>query len=455
MNSPVNPNAQNPWRVGAAEVDITPSRSMFLYGYPHEQRMSTGTHDPLLASAIWLEAGGQRCLFIGCDLIWLPRPVTDRARETLSASLGVPAGSILISATHTHSGPVTATMLSNTADPVVPEPDADYLAQVEAGIVQAATEAQSRAEPAIVSQAVAKAPGLGGNRRDPDGPTIPHVPIVCAQSHESGRMLAVMSVCAMHPTVLHEDSTVYSGDFPGLARQALKQRHFTQDTVYLHHMGASGNQSPRRAVEANTFAEAQRLGDHLAEAIRDATKRAAPITPVAITTSRTGVELPLRELPSPEQAEAQRDEAVARLEELRRTGAERVKVRTAETDWFGAEETLTLAKAAHDGQLEDAAQRCMPAEVQVIRLGEHTFVGWPGEVFIEFALEVMASHPDASVITLAGGDLQGYLVTQQAVDERAYESGNAIFASPASGEKMVRTTLKLLSELEEPACRTS
>ncbi len=448
MNIAVNPDLSHAgWSVGAAETDISPEGSVFLYGYPHVPRMSSGVHDPLLASAIWIEGGGEACLFVGCDLIWVPRPVTRKIRSELSRSLGLPIESIMVTATHTHSGPVTNRMLSNTADPVVPEPDAGYVEKVAQGVIDAAARAKAAAQPATLSFAEADGAGLGGNRRDPDGPSIPQVPLLFASAQGSGEPIAVMAICAVHPTVLHEDSTVISGDFPGLARRALQQRHFGPATAYLHHMGVSGNQSPRRAVRANTLDEAQRLGDLLADRIAAARADAQPIPPQPIVARSLETDLPLRDLPSTVEAEAQRDRARAHLEHLRRTGADHGEVRTAECDWFGAEETVTLAHADRDGRLVAAAEELLPAEIQAIRLGPHTFVGWPGEVFVEFALDVMTAAPRTYIITLANSDLQGYLVTQEAVDERAYEAGNAIFASPASGRRFVDQTMRLLDNL--------
>ena len=43
---------------GAAAVEITPKDSQFLYGYPHVERYSTGVHDPLWTSALYLSDGG-------------------------------------------------------------------------------------------------------------------------------------------------------------------------------------------------------------------------------------------------------------------------------------------------------------------------------------------------------------------------------------------------------------
>ena len=50
-----------------------------------------------------------------------------------------------------------------------------------------------------------------------------------------------------------------------------------------------------------------------------------------------------------------------------------------------------------------------------MRIGPWFFVGWPGEAFVEFALMVKASHPNCYVISMANGELQGYLVTEEAM----------------------------------------
>ena len=88
----------------------------------------------------------------------------------------------------------------------------------------------------------------------------------------------------------------------------------------------------------------------------------------------------------------------------------------------------------------------MPAEVALMRIGPWAFAGWPGEAFVEFSLKVRASHPNCHVISLVNGQLEGYLVTEEAVRQGWYEALNALFASPESGELLVMTTLELLSQ---------
>ena len=121
-------------------------------------------------------------------------------------------------------------------------------------------------------------------------------------------------------------------------------------------------------------------------------------------------------------------------------------MRAAECDWFGAEETLVLARAAADGRLAGAIALMMPAEIMLVRIGPWCFVGWPGEAFVEFSLKVKSRRPNCSVISMANGELQGYLVTEEAVRRGWYEAMNSLFASPEAGTMLVEKTLELLAQ---------
>jgi neutral ceramidase len=79
-----------------------------------------------------------------------------------------------------------------------------------------------------------------------------------------------------------------------------------------------------------------------------------------------------------------------------------------------------------------------------MEIGPWTFVGWQGEIFVEYGLAVKARAKDTHVISLANGELQGYIVTEEAIAEGAYEAGNTLFAA-ASGTILVDRTLKMLS----------
>lgn len=436
-----------PIRAGAAVVDISPQRSTHLFGYPHVPRMSTGIHDPLLSSVLYLSDGETELLIVANDIIFVPKDLGQRARNRIASATGVPENHIVLTATHTHSGPSTVAYVSNEADPTVPPLDTGYLTLFEDGMVEAACAAHANAKEVELGLAIADGSCVGGNRRDPSGPRDAEVPVLVARSLE-GENIAAMLVCAMHPTVLHEDSKLVSADFPGACRDYLQKNTLSEFCVVLHHTGAAGNQSPRHAVEANTFAESDRLGQALGESVAKAVETIEYHSDITLAAATAEVTLPVRDVPSEDESTAALERARDRFESLKAANAPRAEVRTAECDVFGAEESVTLARAAASGRLEQAANACMPAEIQAIRIGPWKFVAWPGEHFVEFALAVKESSPDTYVITLANGELQGYLVTEEAVRENAYEATNALFKSPESGERIVEATKRLMSELD-------
>lgn len=429
---------------GAATADVTPVDSQFLFGYPHVRRYSTGVHDRLLSSALFLSDGKTSLLWVANDVIYVSRETARRVRERIERETGVPAGHMMITATHTHSGPLTADTLSNEGDAVVPKTDRRYVERLEEGIVRAAVEAFKSARPAEIGFGTADGSCVGTNRHDPAGPSDPEVPVLAVRDRESGAFLAAMVVCSMHPTVLHEDSTLVSGDFPAMTRQFLQEWVLGKDCPVIYHTGPAGNQSPRHVTRANTFDEATRLGEMLGRSIGDAIGSIKYTSDVELGCAGASVYLPTRGFPTVDEAREQLDAAVKRLETLRQSQADRREVRTAECDWFGAEETLALAQAGEDGRLREAADSVMPGEIVLMRVGPRVFAGWPGECFVEFALKVKAQRPECCVISLANGELQGYLVTEEAMQKRWYEGMNSLFASPEAGMMLVNVTLEML-----------
>lgn len=432
-------------RAGAAQADVTPLEPEFLFGYPHVARMSTGVHDPLYASALYLTDGASEQIFVGVDIIFVPKDQAQRVRERIAQETGVPREHIMVSATHTHSGPITVYYLSNEADPVVPRPTPAYMQRIEDGIVAAAVQAKESARDAEAGLVHADASCVGTNRRDPQGPADPQAPVLIVREAGGGPAIACMLVVSMHPTVLHEDSTLVSGDFPGMARQYLQESVLGDGCPVVYHTGPCGNQSPRHVTRGNTFKEAARLGHALGRSVEQALGKASFTRDLPLRGFRREVSLPLRRFPPVQEAEERLARVKARLDDLRAQGAPRAEVRTAECDWFGAEETVVLARAAASGRAGEAAAQCMPAEVQVFSVGPWNFVGWQGEVFVEFGLEVKQRHPNTYIISMANGELQGYLVTAEALAEGGYEASNALFQSPESGEALCAATHELLA----------
>jgi neutral ceramidase len=112
---------------------------------------------------------------------------------------------------------------------------------------------------------------------------------------------------------------------------------------------------------------------------------------------------------------------------------------------FGAERTAVFVQAGATGRLAEAIRGSSPAEIQLITVGPWRFVAWPGEFFVEHGLALKARAADTFLITLANGELQGYIATPEAIVRGACEATNAVFAVE-NGLRFVERTLALLAE---------
>src|SRR5215831_9614178 len=89
---------------GVAKVDITPPAGLPMYGYFSRTQLSTGTLDPLYARVLVLKAGNKSLALVTLDLGRTFGPASmARLREQAVARSGI--SWLLITASHTHSGP--------------------------------------------------------------------------------------------------------------------------------------------------------------------------------------------------------------------------------------------------------------------------------------------------------------------------------------------------------------
>ena len=436
----------------AAEIDITPPAGMCMAGY-FDERFSTGVHDPLKAKALILRQSNKGIAMVFCDLVGVSLNVTTNARAQASQKTGIPVSSIMICATHSHTGPLfddvrdyyfhRAAVAKFGKDPHEPVYYPTFLIEKLVAVI---AEAHSKLHPARLEVGIATQENLTFNRRywmkngkvafnpgqlntnivRPAGPTDTDVGILLAREPEEKHPFAGLTVFAMHADTV--GGSEYSADYPYYLQQMLRSA-YGDDFISAFAAGTCGdlnhiNVNKKEPVKG--FDVAERLGSTLGVTVKKA--QLIPIVKPSLDVRRTTLQIPLQEPTTNALANAR-----------------------AKTDKIGDPDTPFMDKVILVKNLDlDRRGPTCPMEVQVLRLDSDTaLVFLPCEIFVELGLAIKHSSPFKKTMVISiCNDRPSYVPTKKAFTEGSYEITNARVKSGA-GEMLVDAALGLLKEMKD------
>lgn len=434
-------------RAGAAAVKITPPKGAPMAGY-YYNRAADGAHDDLLAKALVLESEGVRVALVACDVESLPRAIVERARKKVEADTGIGGAAVMISATHSHTGPVILEERSNDKlEGQMLNIARKYAEDLPEKIAESVKLAAAALQTVYVSAGIGREPSLIFNRRyymkdgsvgwnpgklnpevvRPAGPTDPAVPVVYFETLD-GHPLATYVNYAMHLDTV--GGFEYSADY-AYTLSKLVAAAKSADMLTLFTIGCAGNLNHidvNIAAKQSGHQEAARIGTVLAAEVLRTLKKMERLDPGAPRMHSEMVRLPLPE------------------------------IRPGELEWahkitpmFGKKDGAPFMDLVRAFKIMDVAERAgrpLEAEVQVITLGDRlAWVGLPGEIFTELGMMIKLGSPFQYTIvaSLANGSI-GYVPDRKAYPQGAYEPVSARCAA-GSGEMLVDAATRLLVEI--------
>ncbi len=394
-------SAADTWKAGVGSVVITPESPLWMAGYASRNHPAEGTLQPLQVKALALEDGsGTRGLVITSDLLGFPPETAQRLSGLLCQEHKLPRAAVMLSCSHTHSGPVLPHALSD----IYPLDDAAraaieaYGAVLEPRIMEAARQAFAAMEPVSLSSG-SGITRFAVNRRENveaqilenpfiKGPSDHSVPVIRA-ARPDGALVAILFGYACHATVL--DGYQWCGDYPGFAQTELEAAHPGAKALFFAGCGADQNPMPRRSVE-----RARQYGRELAAAVdRVLGESMAPLD-ARLQTHYREIELSLAEIPG-----------VERLAELAQS-----------TSGYEQRCYTRLLTDAREGRVSQPT-RAYP--IQLWRLGQQTLLALSGETVVDYA--VFAKRmlgPGTFVMGYANG-VVGYIPSERVLREGGYE----------------------------------
>ena len=399
---------------GTASIEVTPPLGTTMGGYASRDHGAEGIHDPLFARALALGDGDTTLLLITCDVISFDYSFIDPLLERIERRTGVPGSRVLVSNTHTHSGPLTPGVLGD--DMVDPE-YIDVLAGKLLSIAELATGAMRPATVGFARRDVQ----VGYNRRamTPDqvdageamrGPLAPFADVMAVRD-ESGAFMASWFCHAAHAVVLGGDNYLLSADYPGPAQAAVQAVHPGCTAMFAQ--GCCGDINAVRS-RPGTFEEVRSRGHKLAGVVLAAMEEAEPLTDVTLASATKRLELPLQDPPPVEELETQLAEMKVAHDEAKAAG-DRVQEQVLRWRMWRREEMLEPAERG----ATDLTRRF---DVTALRIGPAAIVGLPGEVLVEYALWIDRDSPFTPTIVPAyTNGMVGYVATASAIARGGYE----------------------------------
>ncbi len=389
---------QGDWKAGAAAAKITPEEPVFLAGYALRNKPFTGVAAELWAKALALEdASGAKAVLVTTDLLGLPAEVA----EAVAARIGLPRERILLSSSHTHTGPALSPRDGR------PE-NVAYTKALQDKLVKVALDALGSLAPATLSwgagvsniamnrrEFTPKGVILGVNARGPVDRSVPLLRV-------DGAVKVLLFQCACHNTTCGGDIYEVSGDYAGFAQAEVEKALPGVQAMFMIGCGGDANPYPRGTIDL-----AREHGAALAkEVVRVSAGKLQPLK------GPLGAAFGHAELPF---------EPIKPLEELKilaKTGP------SAQRGVFAAQAAL-LEKGE-----KPAVHYRAPLAVWQFG-GDLTLVALSGEVVVDYVFRIeKALGPLKLWVSAYHHDVFGYVPSARVLEEGGYETRGTYYGAP-------------------------
>lgn len=412
-------------RVGFAQIDISCAPGTPLGGNARVDKAARDVHDPLHATVVVIATDAREQVIVGLDLVCAPLGLVNAISAEIELRTGVPATSVTVSATHTHSGPDVGR--GERMDELDYSAVDTWEGEAVPAIAAAALRAQRAAVPATLSLASAEVWGLSFNRRLAHrdgytrmnweslkandilavlGPVDPEL-LVIVFSGADGSVLGALVHFTLHPAILVGHDWMVSADYVAELSATVSATLDGAPVLFVN--GALGDVNHidyHDSGRAIGFGESARVGNALGRAAVE-----------ALASSRVDIDLEDLEFRTVSVTLGQRTVSRAHLENARVL---------LDANAGRPIEALDGIPAEAYAQWSVTAGReltpLLDVNVSILRFGSVVLAYVPFEVFVEFGLKLRRAFPEHTVrVVSLGGGYHGYLPTAAAFAEGGYE----------------------------------
>jgi hypothetical protein len=431
--------ADTDWKVGLAQVRITPEQPVFLSGYASRNHPYEKVTTDLFAKALALEdQEGHVAVLVTTDLIGLSAAEAEPVCERLGKEAGLKREQILLSSSHIHTGPALSldSKPSENRGPGDQQRTVAYTRHLQDRLVEVVVRALAQRQPVRLSWGSGVA-NFVMNRREftpngvilgvnPRGPADRTVPVLRIDGAD-GKPRAILFGAATHNTTLTDTCYEVCGDYAGFAQTYVEEHHPGAQAMFVLGCAGDSNPYPRGTMDL-ARAHGAELGKEVCRVLEG---KLQPVRgPLKIAFDQ--VDLPLQAPPP-------------------RADLERQAARKGSIQAWVARQMLDRLER---GEKLPTTYSC---PVTVWQFGKDlTLVGLSGEVVVDYvAMLEKALGPNRLWPVAYCNDVFGYLPSARVLAEGGYEtrglySGGIGLFAPEAQDVLVAKVRELAGKAGRP-----
>jgi len=432
------------FRAGAAKRSIVPPFPTKMAGYFDRAEDFTGVDRTIYARALVCQNGDTAVAILVADLIGVSKGLVDDVRARAAKETGLDPENIMIAATHTHAGPAR----SNGADRLAYDDASPLNTFLLDTLTATLADAWKDLRPAAVGFAYGHLDGITTNRQQNNDRVIdPDVGVLKVQAKDSRETIATLANFTGHPVILGSDNLLLSCEYPGVACDTVET---LLGGVAIFTQGACGDITMKRS--GPPFDEVARLGRIVGGEIVATSEQIEVGEEIALGSQGGPISLEPRQLPSRSDVDTGKAAAQAALDDAKERGAAEYIVRDLQREVYAFNTTaMVVDMAAEHPELVAASAH---TQYQVMQIGPLVAVAMPGELFVEYALEMKARvrQDTGRPMILVGyaNDYIGYIITPRAGETGGYERAISRVA-PSAGRTLTEAAMGAVRQLVTPA----
>lgn len=425
--------------VGTAQTDITPSGSIFLAGYAARNKPSIGVHDKLFGKALCVTYEKENVVLVSLDLVGIPKEFVNKVREDIKKEIGI--DNVIISCTHTHSGPnINNSFLNNTT-----KADQLWLALLHEKIIKLIKESVQNKIKARIAVGKVKVFDIGKNRRNlfvsKESEVDPELIILKVQDFDN-KIRAIFLNYTCHATVLDANNYLISADYPGYIYKYLSKDF--PNAVILFTNGAAGDinigylstdSALGKDMKIRSFDNADVIGRRISDAALGAIEDISFLDKESLLYKSKEIKLPCRnKMPTENQLE----------ENIKKYQNKIFKIDNKEE-----KEEKEIKKLYSEILLEKVRNKIckdgyVETEIGLLKINNAFLITVPGELFCKLGLTLKnIFSPNIAMIIGYSNDQIGYIPTIESFASGGYEVETSIFREDV-GDVLIREIQSLI-----------